>query len=83
MEQHAYNTRTDNKKLSPGENLIFAWYKLLHIVKIHDDTNELVNNAALNFTRAITKFPDCPDSISIEAARGRFYIQKKKITASQ
>lgn len=69
----------DKEQYKPEETLIFAWNKLIHIVKIHDDTNELVYNAAVDFIKSVKRFSSSADSVTVEAARGRFYLQDQKL----
>lgn len=78
-EKSASASRPDTRQYSPEESLVVAWNKLLHIVRIHDDTNELVHVAAVDFVRSIRRFSTSSESVSVEGARGRFYIQDKKL----
>jgi len=66
-------------KFTPEESFIIAWNKLLHIVKIHDNSNKLVRHAAKLFILSIAQLSEAQDAFTIEKARLRFYIQKKKV----
>ncbi|MBU1170535.1 MAG: HD-GYP domain-containing protein [Proteobacteria bacterium] len=74
-----HDSKSAKIRLNPEEALIFTWNKLLQVVKIHDQTNELVNQASRQFIRSLSQHFESTDCLTVEATRGRFYVQKQKI----
>ena len=68
--------KTLNKLL--GGNLIKAFYHIVSSIKIHQNNNQVIQESVINFNRIIADLSKGND-LSIQAWRGRFYIQGEKL----
>lgn len=81
MKSDATSTKPDNKRqqLLLREQLIILSGRLIQMVKIHQDNNELLIRAAKDFARTVVALIGEEDHLTIESSRGRFYIQSEKL----
>ena len=62
-----------------SENLFTAFFKLVQAVRIHRNDNQLVIQSAEHFIRAVHRFGDDEDRLTIQLVSGRFYLQQEKL----
>ena len=65
--------------LLPAEEFLGALHSLVQTVKIHNENNQLVVNCITRFMNAITKLLEDSDDLTVQVAKGRFYIQEEKL----
>jgi HD-GYP domain-containing protein (c-di-GMP phosphodiesterase class II) len=66
-------------ELQPGEELLAALHSLLQNVKFHQENNILVINCIKRIMTATGKFFEEADDLSIQLAKGQFYINDEKL----
>jgi HD-GYP domain-containing protein (c-di-GMP phosphodiesterase class II) len=59
--------------------LFSSFYKLLQIVRIHRDDNQLVIQCAKNFIEAVNLYGGDESLLTIQIVSGRFYLQKERL----
>ncbi len=81
MKSDSTSTQLDNKRqrLLLREQLIILLGRLIQMVKIHQDNNELLIKAAKDFVRTVVALMGEEDHMTIESSRGRFYVQSEKL----
>lgn len=62
-----------------GESFVKELYRLIRIVKIHQENNQLVIHCAENFIRGISDMVAEENHVTIQFARGRVFLQNEKI----
>lgn len=62
-----------------GEEFFGALYKLVHLVRMYDDNNQLVVRCANDFVHAITQWGVDESDLTIQLVGDRFYLQNEKL----
>lgn len=73
------DSANDNTKISPGEQLIWSFFKLLQLVKIHAANNQIVAGTLNDFVAALKEMGAGGEPVTIRAYRGRVYINDQKL----
>lgn len=68
-----------SKEILLSVKLFAAFYKLVQIVRIHRDDNQLVIHSAENFIEAVNRFGIDESQLTIQIVSGRFYLQKERL----
>ncbi len=63
-----------------GEKFIVAFYRLVSIVKMYPDNNQILRDTAVEFTDILTEWFAEEDELIIEISREQFFIQKRKLS---
>lgn len=62
-----------------GEEFFGALYKLVHLVRMYDDKNQLAVRCAKDFVHAITQCGVNESELTIQLVGDRFYLQNEKL----
>ncbi len=72
-------TQVGDVELLPGEELLHSLHSLTQTVKIHSENNELVINGVRRFLKVVYEYLEDSDDLTIQMAKGRFYVQEEKV----
>lgn len=69
----------EDKKITPGEQLLWSLFKLLQLLKIHQANNRLVMETLDDFRGAVRELCYEEGSINLRVYRSRFYLNEERL----
>ncbi|MCK4830217.1 hypothetical protein KA005_81620, partial [bacterium] len=78
MTSELSHTKSQKGQVILGEEFFGALYKLVHLVRMYDDNNQLAVRWANDFVHAITQCGVNESDLTIQLVGDRFYLQNEK-----
>ncbi len=79
MTSELSHTETLKGQVILGEEFFGVLFRLVHLVRMYDDNNELIVRCANDFVHSITQWSEDESELTIQLIGDRFYIQNEKL----